>query len=304
MDLVEKIRDNFNKGYYRKAMIIDGLDDKFPAWTIKFEDYIGVLVPYLKDDDFTESFSSVTIQTVKNIVINDSTEINALLLSCDDVLLRDEFSVICAQFVNPGPLGEDRISLIDNPGKWWERWRTLLGNTISNPETYSLLGEMCLIEHLLNKKMNIYWSGIYQGTHDIETPEDSYEVKSTISRYGYDVTISSIYQMEKAGKHLYLVFCRFERSNHGRCLDDLVKSIVALGLPKDEIEAHLRKKGFEKGRTARMIKYKLLEMKIYNVDGSFPSITEHSFKNNQIPSNITKFEYTIDLSGIPSKNLL
>ncbi len=304
MDLVEKIRDNFNKGYNRKAMVIDGLGDDFPAWTIKYDDYIGVLVPYLKDDDFSESFASATIRTIKGIIIDESTEINALLLSCENVSLRDEFSVICAQFVDPGLSGVERKSLIDNPGSWWERWKVLLGNAESNSETYSLLGEICLVEYLLKQKKNVHWSGVYQGTHDIETPEDSYEVKSTTLRYSYEVTISSIYQMEKAGKHLYLVFCRFERSNHGRCLDELIKSIVSLGLPQDEIEMHMRKKGFEKGRTARSVKYKLLEMKIYEVDNSFPKITEHSFKNDQMPPNITKFKYTIDLSGVACKNLL
>ena len=303
MDLIANIKNNFNKGILNRAMKIEGLDEKYPAWTIKGDDYIGVIVPYFKEDDFFERFSSATIKIEKHVTIG-SKEINALMLCCNDILLRDEFSVICSEFVFPGSNGKDRIALVDNPQKWWENWRALLGNTLSNSETYSMLGELCVVEYLRKQNIQACWSGIENGTHDVETPLDSYEVKSTTLRYGYEVTISSIYQLKKAGKHLYLVFCRFEHSNHGRSLDDQIKNLVSLGYSEEDLESHMRQKGFEKGRTARAVKYKLLEMKLYLVNESFPFITEHSFKNNCIPANVTKINYTIDLSGIECKNLL
>lgn len=35
MDLVERIKDNFSKGYFGKAMDIQELPNEHPAWTLK-----------------------------------------------------------------------------------------------------------------------------------------------------------------------------------------------------------------------------------------------------------------------------
>lgn len=303
MNLIENIKNNFNKGYFNKAMLIDGIDQQYPAWTIKKDNFVGVFVPYFNEKEFSEYFSSVRIRTYRNVDI-DGTDYDVLMLTCSDMTLRNEFAVICSQFVQPGHNGESRNYLINNPEIWWNNWKMLLGNVTADTETYSLIGELSAVEYLLKKNIKVSWIGVESGTHDIETSNASYEVKSTISRYGYEATISSIYQMKKAGEQLNLVFCRFEKSVLGRSLDDLINSVISLGIPENDIEKHMRSKGLEKGCTARAVKYKLLEMKLYPVDDGFPVITEHSFKGDKLPPGILKFKYTVDLSGLVCTNLL
>ena len=290
MNLTDTIKDNFNKGYFNKAMLIDGINPEYPAWTIKKDDYVGVFVPYFKREDFSEHFSSVRIKTFRSVNI-DGTEHDVLMLTCSDMNLRNEFALICSQFAEPGDNGKERGYLINHPDEWWNHWKNLLGNVTSNTETYPLIGELTALEYLLKNNVDVNWSGIENGTHDIETSDNSYEVKSTISRYGYEVTISSIYQMNKSGENLNLIFCRFEQSGLGRSLDDLIGSLVKLGMPENDIEKHMQLKGLEKGCTARKIKYKLLEMKSYPVNDDFPVVTEHSFKGDKLPPNILKFKY-------------
>lgn len=303
MNLTETIKNNFNKGYFNKAMLIEGINPEYPAWTIKQDDYVGVFVPYFKEDDFSEHFSSVKIKTFRNVDV-DGTEYDILMLICSDMHLRNEFASICSQFAEPGDNGNSRDFLINNPEEWWNHWKNLLGNVTSNTEIYPLIGELTVLEYLLKNNIKACWSGIERGTHDIETSDNSYEVKSTTSRYGYEVTISSIYQMKKAGEKIDLIFCRFEQSGLGRCLDDLIDSLVKLGMSENDIEKHMQSKGLEKGCTARNIRYKLLEMKDYPVNDDFPVITEHSFKGDKLPPNILKFKYTVDLSGLSCTNLL
>lgn len=303
MDLIERIKRNFNKGYFNKAMSIDGLHESYPAWTLKQAEWVGVAVPLDSDISFSEAFSSVRIRTEHGAVIN-GIKYNLLLLTCSEMEYRNEFATICSQFVDPGADGSKRIHLIHSPETWWNHWKFLLGNVSTTKEAYPIIGELIAVEWLLKQGIPVRWSGIERATHDIETSTGSYEIKSTTARYGYEVTISSLYQLRKAGKTLDLIFCRFERSMLGRSLDDLVSSLVSLGFPKDALEHTLKNEGLEPGRPARNLKYKLIEMKKYSVNDSFPTVTEFSFKNDRIPEGVIKFTYTIDLSGLPSENLL
>lgn len=299
MDIVDIIKNNFNRGFFNKAMKIDLLPEEFPAWTIKGNKEVSVAVPCNKGGAFSEHFSSVTLKLHNNVEI-DGIVYNILMLTCSDMSLRNEFALICSQFVEPG---ENRKELSDDPGSWWRKWKTLLGNKNADKETFSILGELCSVEYLLSKNKSVVWSGISGGTHDIETDTEDYEVKSTISRYRYEITISSIYQMHSGNKKLSLVFCRFEPSSSGRNINDLVNSIVNYGMSREEIENHLYHVGLEPGCIARTKKYKLLEMKSYPIDEKFPFITEQSFKEGKLPDNVLKFTYTIDLSSIDSINI-
>lgn len=145
---------------------------------------------------------------------------------------------------------------------------------------------------------------VLKGGQDISTDKCNYEVKSTTLRYGYEVTINSIYQLKNTGADLRLVFCRFEKTHAGTDLNTVISSLVSLGYPEALIEKAMEASGLEKGCTARCKKYRLIEMKIYNVDDSFPAISELSFKGDVIPKNILRIHYTVDLSGLPCENLL
>lgn len=297
MEIIESIRDNFNKGYFGKAMRIAGLPEEYPAWTLKEQEWYGVAVKLDRRLVFSERFSTARIRAVTNAVI-DEQKANYLLLTCNDNDLRNEFAAICAQFVSTAPDGAERKRLISNPAGWWADWKALIGNRQSDHEVYSTIGELTIVEKLLQSGKVPKWSGIEHATHDIELHDRSYEVKSTISRYGYEVEVSSIYQMRDAGKPLSLAFLRFERSQLGRSLDEVVESIKALGYLAQELENALGNAGLEQGCTARAIRYKLLEMRVYPVDEHFPALTLASFVGGQLPPNITKVKYSVDLAGL------
>lgn len=302
MTIVERIQDNFINGYFGRAMEIFELPNEYPAWTFKQDNLVGVVVPIKDYFPFSEKFANTQIATAQSVYINNVCY-DVLMLTCSSIDLRDEFATICAQFVDPGINGSSRTQLIAEPEIWWKNWRALLGNSISNKESYPVLGELLLYEYFIEKGVNVQWTGIDNATHDFELDDCSVEVKSTTERYGYEVTISSLYQMIPAGKPLYLVFFRFERSLHGRNIDDVIEKLSNHGISLELLEKALSKHGLEKGCTARRVRYKVLESRRYCVDDEFPSVTEKSFKEEKLPQSVIKFTYTIDLSGIPSVQL-
>ncbi len=304
MDIVGRIKDNFSKGYFRKAMDIPELPEDYPAWTLKENDWVGVAVPVDTYIPFSEQFAQVRICTEASVQIGTQT-CNLLLLQCFTMQSRDEFALMAAQFVAPGKNGNLRRELTASPEAWWKRWKEMLGNISSDRSSYDILGELLVLERLTQTGEHPRWSGAEQATHDIELDTYSIEVKSTITRYGYEITISSIYQMRPSeDKPLFLDFIRFERSAQGRSLDDVTKSLKQLGYNEDSLEAILSKAGFEIGCVARNVKYKVIEWKRYPVDDAFPCITETSFKNDRLPSHILKIIYTLDLVGINGANQL
>ena len=303
MSVLENIKNNFNRGFFGKAMLIEGLPQQYPAWTIKQPEWYGVAVRTDKYIPFSEKFSSSRIWTLKNAEINNQ-PMNLLVLACSDMKLRSEFATICSQFVRTSPDGRERKEIISNPAGWWDNWKSLLGNAQVEREVYSKIGELLVVEKLLLAGKRPKWVGIENATNDVELNDRSYEVKSTIKRYGYEVEISSIYQLNRADKELNLVFLRFEKSELGRSLDDIVNSVVDLGLSEESIENSLSKTGLEYGCMARKNKYKLLELRVFPVDDSFPALTLDSFVGGTLPPNIVGIKYVVDLSGVPSRSEL
>lgn len=302
MDIVERIKNNFNKGFFGKGMLIPELPEEFPAWTFKQNDWVAVAVPINTYVPFSEAFSQVRISTSKRVCIGD-TEYNILMLQCFAMDSRNEFAAMCKQFVDPGTDGQLRKKLIEEPTEWWKNWKDMLGNVSSDRAPYDILGELIVVEQQLLAGKNPVWAGIDHATNDVEMDDSSIEVKSTVTRYGYEVTISSLYQMRPPkGKSLSLAFLRFEKSVLGRSIDDVANSLKTHGYDAIALERALTKAGLEEGRVARNQKYKILEWKLYPVDETFPSVTESSFKNDRLPPNIVRFTYTVDLSGVTGQS--
>lgn len=303
MGLLEIIKSNFTKGYIDKAMSIEGLPTELPAWTVKRDHWIGVAIPLPQEIDFSETFANVKLYVEKKAEISGN-EYTLLILRCDAPDLRDEFSTICYHFVDPGNQGCNRKSLLNNPEDWWNKWKRLLGNRDKEAEAYSLLGELLTLVFLQKRGLSPKWLGSQGSVQDIQTDNCNYEVKSTTKRYGYEVTINSIYQLKNKDHELKLVFCRFEKSEVGLDLNSVIASLVSLGYSEVVLEERMKSIGLERGCTARKKKYRLIEMKMYRIDDSFPAITEKSFKGDVIPKSILRINYSVDLSGLLCENIL
>lgn len=294
MDILEEIRECF-AATQNGARVLKSLPAEFAAIVIRNDEGYGVAIEFDDERDISEKFANSRLFT-QSLGIS-GVEKKYLILNCMLDSLRYEFATVCTQFVEPGPNGIDRKNLLSNPLSWWKQWRELLGNSIANRDAYSVIAEMMVLENLYLKDTSVEWTAVTAGSHDIESDESSYEVKSTVKRYGATITISSQHQL-KSLKRLYLYFCRLEHSKEGISINDMRDKLVKAGYNKDKLEQQLYQLGYEKGASVREEKYKALEKRKYEVDDKFPKIVESSFKGDHLPDSVIHITYTIDLDGL------
>ena len=288
--------------YGAGAYSLSSITDTHPAWVIRKGRRYGVFVLY-EGPDIYESFSGAMIRSTV-LDIEGLGERNALVLSSDINELRNEFSLICEDFVNPGSNGEKREDLLNNPLNWWERWRELLGDSETNKMVYDIVGELWAVLKLYELKEEPYWSAAKVNSHDIELQNraEAYEVKTTLKKDSATIRASSQFQFFSE-KPLYLIFTRLEESLSGLSIDDLLERIEGYDSKHiSEYNDYLESHQLGKGSHFRKQKYKILERNKYPVDESFPRITEEAFKGNRLPKGITHIEYSISLDGLSHEN--
>lgn len=285
------------------AYVIDSVGQDYPAWVIKKNGSFGVFVLY-DGQDIYEAFAGATLQS-EQLNIEGCGDKNVLMLTSENNNLRNEFSLICEDFVIAGDRGKKRLSIVGNPLGWWEKWKALLGDIESSKMVYDIVGELWAVVKLFKLGKKPYWSASKLNSHDIELLDDSgesYEVKSTLNKTISIIHVSSQFQFDSA-KPLYLVFTRLEESESGLCIDDLLEMIEKKDPQRiAEYNNYLESHGFGKGNHYRKRKYVILERNKYVVDDSFPRITDSTFKGNSLPKGITHLEYTVSLDGLPHEN--
>lgn len=294
MEIIEEIRQFF-ASQLKGARTAKSLSTDYPGLIIRDIDGFGVAIEWDNEDIISEHFANAHLFSSKMLVSGE--EKNFIILKSYREDLRNEFASVCAQFLDPGKDGEERTALLSDPLSWWSRWKNLLGNSIADRTPYSVLGELLVLEHVLQSDNSARWTATHSGTHDIEADSRSYEVKSTIKRYGAEVTISGQFQL-LTPKPLELHFIRMELSPAGVSINELVERLIALGYDRAQIEYELYKQGYERGSSARDIKYSILDRRIYDVNDSFPKIVDTSFKDEKIPQGITHITYTVNLDGL------
>lgn len=294
MGILEEIREYF-ASTRNGARKIKSLPNEYPAMVIRNNEGYGVAIIFDDKRDISEKFANSRLFS-RNLSI-DGIEKKYLILSCMLDSLRYEFATVCAQFIEPGIDGVDRRNLLSEPLEWWKKWRELMGNTISDKQAYSVIAEMMVLDDLYVNDNTVEWTAANSGSHDIEGREDSYEVKSTVKRYGATITVASQHQLQSL-KRLQLYFCRMEQSKSGISINDMKDQLVRDGYDNDKLEQQLYQLGYEKGASIREEKYKVLEKRKYEVDDKFPKITKDSFKGDHIPKSVIQITYTVDLDGL------
>ncbi len=295
MKLVQEIRQGFAALGASKALPLQEVGN-YSAYVLRLGKSYGVIIEVPPDIKINERFSNVRYATIDDYQI-DSRNANFLYLSSEMEHLRNEFANICAAFVDPGLKGEERRKIVKDPLKWWEKMKELLGNRNVDASPYNVLGEMVAYYYLLTNGSQANWIGQTNGSVDLESLDTDYEVKSTMMRYDSLIQISSQFQLQST-KDIKVCFLRFEESGHGKSIDDLADMLVKAGADEHKIEKALISGGYEKHSSGRSKRYKLHEMRLYDVRDGFPLIIRENFADYGIPKNVIKINYTIDLEGL------
>lgn len=291
METIQKIRKGF--AYFRtssKRAIT--LREQY-YWLVKIDGMQGVAIEIPRDKHVNEEFTSISYYT-KDYML-DGKEYHLLLLVSNHPKLYDDFALICASFLEKILDAESYQMIQDNPISWWHAMKELLGNANIEKATYSVLAEMLSYYYLRTQGEDVTWAGPFGGSVDLECSSgSSYEVKSTVARYGSQITINSQYQLRAN----YLLFYRFEPSENGISIQQVVDKLIEIGADEVALEVALEKLKYPVGSEIRHKSYQLLEAMKYEIDDAFPKITPESFPGGQLPQHIIGLTYTMELEGI------
>lgn len=293
--MYQKIENFLNQKITCRLLPLETPD---PAFVYRLDHKYGILVSYQESDPVKLPFKSAGLCDIE---INGEYHGKYLFFYCTEERFLHQFSMLCVNFLEPANLAKLRV----NPQIWWESWKNLLGNTISNDSAYPVIGELIVYLGLLKKNpATVVWKGPDKALHDIETEAASYEVKSTIVRTDRIVTISNEYQLGTANnKSLYLTFLRFEERLQGEySLKKCVDSISDIAIRGDVLKK-LKKMGFEPGSPGYAVEYTLLEGYLYLVNDSFPRITVDNLVAMNLRDRIQTLSYGINLMGMACEEL-
>ncbi|MGM0924045.1 MAG: PD-(D/E)XK motif protein [Bacillota bacterium] len=293
METIQKIREGF--AYFRtSAKRSISLKEQY-YWIVKIDGMQGVAIEIPADKHVNEQFASISYYTKEYILGGE--ERHLLMLLSDHPRLYDDFAIICAGFLEKVLDAESYQEIQQNPISWWHTMKELMGNANIEKAAYSVLAEMLSYYYLLKQEKDVSWVGPFGGSVDFNCNDGCYEVKSTVSRYGSQITINSQYQL----KAKYLLFYRFEPAVYGISIQDMVTKLVELDVEESEIERALQKLKYPIGSEVRTKSYRLLEVMQYEIDESFPKIVPECFIDGQLPKHISGLIYKLDLDGLNGK---
>ena len=148
-----------------------------------------------------------------------------------------------------------------------------------------------------------WWQGIHGSVRDIVFDRDdvslgkAWEVKTTVARAGWKVTINGLHQVS-ASDAVSFVCVRLESvKSGGFTLADLLKDVPSEVLPANLLE-DLKASGEYDSE-----QWKLIEAARFQVDEDFPRIGPDSFTNGSPPERVLGISYTVDLGGIPCSEI-
>lgn len=252
--------------------------------------YIGL--PYY-GKKINESFVGMNVST--QTLNYECQSINCLCLIADENIDSEKFLLVAEDFAKDA----NRPILLKNPYDWLDKWRMIFGDRLSNKKVYDVLGELIALKNVFETDKSFTWQGPSGGTHDLVAENRIVEVKSTILKKAYNVSINSSYQLS-IEKSTNLYFVRMEKKPYCLTINSIVKELLNLGYPKDNLEKLLTKQGLIKGSRARDESYDLLSIRSYKISKEyFPIFSLENINDNFAPKrNIVGYTLELDLTGI------
>ncbi|SDN79088.1 PD-(D/E)XK motif protein [Alkalicoccus daliensis] len=283
MSLLQKIQNTFANIQTDRAQF---MDDQNTCLFLLGNGSYGAALRY-NGDVVNESYANIRLHT--SYLPFADIHGQWLVLSSTVYSLRNEFALICADFI------QSKAGEIAEPFQWWGKWKNLMGNAVVNKSPHSLIGEMKVVEHLLKQNKEVTWEPSEYSSTDVKTAEHSYEVKSSTVRFDQRITINSQFQFEQPD---YLIFCRFEKTNRGESINSMVEKLHVLGMDRDIINLELNRIGFQEGSSTRNINYELIENRKYDMNQELPGRELQEFIQSYNDPHVIKISFDIDLTGI------
>ena len=192
-----------------------------------------------------------------------------------------------------------------------QNWRELLarppGSPLGENALVGLLGELAVVEAVLSMGGSLdFWTGWNHDHQDFRLPGLTIEVKSTTSANYRRVQIHGLQQLAdpEDGSDLILVLKRFERSQEGRSVPEVIDRIVQLGASRSVLLDRLARVGYHEQHRGHYANTKFVstEVALRLIDEHHPRLVPPMLKDVDL-SSIDKIDYELNLNGDPESDL-
>ncbi|KXS46086.1 MAG: Uncharacterized protein AWU58_817 [Methanohalophilus sp. T328-1] len=228
---------------------------------------------------------------------------------------NDIFTTLCQDLI-------DGLSEIDNEDilieklierliKWQSLFEKAGESGLSESSQRGLFGEMYFLRKCLSKSLHYIdwikaWKGPEKSIQDFQYSDWAVEVKTTHGKNHQKIHISSERQLDDSIiPNIFLYHLSFDiRPSHGETLNSVIEDIFSLLSTSSADTNLLRLKLIESGyfeihkEFYENTGYTIRGENIYNVQGSFPRITE-----KQVPVGVGDVKYSIVLSHTEEWNM-
>lgn len=256
---------------------------------VRLVNMIGIAIEYDRKENYYEEFNKIVLKTT---FLNDGKKYLCLLID-KHICYLESFTLICNDFIEE-MTGNEAVLL--NPLLWVDKWKELLGNKLVDKKMYELLGELISYYYCKKNDFAATWNINKASTHDIETENNNFEIKSSIIKKNTIVHINSKFQLAVFQKPTYLFFLRFENSLDGISINDVINKFDKK--EKNNILCSLNKAGYKLENHSFNEKYKLLEMRKYRIDSDFPILKTDDIHNDKLKQHLLNFNYEISLDSL------
>lgn len=225
------------------------------------------------------------------LILNRQSDWELFLTLCEDIL-----SICITRTTN-----KEMIDAVEGRLRRWQIFLTQNNDPIMSAELQmGLFSELICLKNLTSSRgirdSVIAWSGPDKDKQDFNFPDTMVEVKSYKTSRGAKVMISSSHQLLSESKPLYLIAYSLTPSEIGFSIKDIIFEFdEMLNNETFATQQLFENKVISYGYMPNMndealIKFTVDSTRVFEVTTDFPKLLPY-----QVPSEITKLSYTIDL---------
>ncbi|TWG93053.1 putative PD-(D/E)XK family protein DUF4420 [Nocardioides sp. J9] len=233
-----------------------------------------------------------------------------LMVTCEDRSLRSTFFSLCDDVIRALSNLAEESDPVAEALAVVSKWKALLegvhGGVLSETQCSGLLAELHAMEQLAERygpdAALAAWAGPDRSRVDFRFDKAGVEVKATLQRDQFRVTVHGLWQLDELEVGSLRLFAQQMElvPTGGDSIPDAVARLVALGIDEAALQSELAKVGClpVDQDVYRTIRFKVLDECGVVVGSATPRIVRSSFSDPDVQAAISGVTYQVDLTSL------
>jgi len=230
-----------------------------------------------------------------------------LVVRCEESRFIEQFALLIDDIVEQ--VGRHPDTPLETVEVTIETWRALFSGDsgpglLSEAAQAGLFAELRILFELASAfgpETLTFWGGPSGSRHDFNSGAVRLEVKATLTRNSFPISIHGLGQLDVGKLSRLLVYAdQLETSEDGESLSALAEKILRTGVDRSHFLTRLSEVGFDWNllEDYRASKFTTLDSRLYEVDDSFPKITASVLADEAHSDFLRGVQYQVELSTL------